>query len=228
MSTPSRVNRLLGFDTTIRARAFARVLWPATQVYFRRLARLISREKAVPRIVLDAGTGPGNLLDALRHVYPATHLIGLDSSWPMLELARTHVLRHGSDSRIRLVQANVYKLPFRPRSFDLVVCTGLIHHLDDLAVFFGEVLRVLRPGGVFLAIGHRRDAPWPVRAMGCIHTSWIRLRRTEREGLQRVLEASWTSAELEEALMAAGFHRFRIRHGPVTLVLRADSDSCIE
>jgi ubiquinone/menaquinone biosynthesis C-methylase UbiE len=146
----------------------------------------------------------------------------------MLKLASTRVLRHCSDSRISLVQANVYKLPFRRHSFDLVVCSGLIHHIDDLVIFFGQVLRVLRPGGVFLAISHRRDAPWPVRALGRIHTFWMRLRRIERDGLQRVLEGSWTRAELEEALVAAGFHRLRIRHGPVTLVLRADSDSCIE
>jgi ubiquinone/menaquinone biosynthesis C-methylase UbiE len=225
---PRRVNRLLGFETTSRARAFARVLWPATHVYFRWLARLISRQKAVPRLVLDAGTGPGCLLGALRDVYPSTHLIGLDSSRLMLAQAQKQMVRHCSDSRISLVQGDVYKLPFPPHCFDLVVCTGLLHHLDDLAAFFGDVLRVLRPGGVLLAIGCRRDASWPIHAMGYFHTHWMRLRGTGREGLHTVLEASWTRSELEKALIAAGFHTFRFRHGLVTLSLWADSNNRIE
>jgi malonyl-CoA O-methyltransferase len=38
-------------------------------------------------------------------------------------------------------------LPFSDRTFDVVVSGLVLEHLRDLAVFFGEARRVLRPGG---------------------------------------------------------------------------------
>jgi SAM-dependent methyltransferase len=227
MGSP-RINRLWGFGTTTRARAFARMLGPANRLYYRQLVQLIGREGTTPKMALDVGTGPAHLLGPLHDLYPTAHFVGLDCSWPMLTLARQEVLKYSPNSYIDLVQGDAYRLPFRARCFDLVVCTGLIHHLDDLAAFFGEVLRVLAPSGVFVCISYRRDAVWPLRAAARVHSGWMWLWRVRREGLHGVLQASWTRGELEEALKEAGFCRFPIRQGLLTVVLQAHYNSDVE
>ncbi len=43
------------------------------------------------------------------------------------------------------------KLPFQSDVFDLITCFGVLHHLPNVSYIFGELARVLKPGG-FLAI----------------------------------------------------------------------------
>ncbi|HSW49261.1 MAG TPA: methyltransferase domain-containing protein, partial [Bryobacteraceae bacterium] len=44
-------------------------------------------------------------------------------------------------------------LPARSESFDLVLCFGILPHLEDSQEALKELLRVLRPGGA-LSVGH--------------------------------------------------------------------------
>jgi SAM-dependent methyltransferase len=48
---------------------------------------------------------------------------------------------------IHLVQANLYRLPFRPATFQVVYAFGVLHHLPDPEKGFGCLVEVVRPGG---------------------------------------------------------------------------------
>jgi len=50
------------------------------------------------------------------------------------------------------VLADMERLPFADRSFDLVFSTATVHHAPDLDKLCAEASRVLRPGGRFVAI----------------------------------------------------------------------------
>jgi len=50
------------------------------------------------------------------------------------------------------ILADMERLPFADRSFDLVFSTATVHHAPDLEKLFAEASRVLRPGGRFVAI----------------------------------------------------------------------------
>jgi 2-polyprenyl-3-methyl-5-hydroxy-6-metoxy-1,4-benzoquinol methylase len=52
--------------------------------------------------------------------------------------------------RMRLLVADAQRLPFRANTFDAVVATEVLEHLDEPVRLFREVHRVLRPGGRFL------------------------------------------------------------------------------
>jgi SAM-dependent methyltransferase len=63
---------------------------------------------------------------------------------------------------IAIVQNWGETLPFADASFDLVYCRQVLHHAADLNTLCAEASRVLRPGGLMIAVrehvlSHRRD-----------------------------------------------------------------------
>lgn len=87
-------------------------------------------------VVLDLAAGTGDLC---RELQAAGHLaIGADLSWGMLAHARTTA---------PLVQADVLRLPVPDHAVDGATCGFALRNVADLAAFFSELGRVVRPGG---------------------------------------------------------------------------------
>jgi ubiquinone/menaquinone biosynthesis C-methylase UbiE len=98
-----------------------------------------------PKIVLDLGTGTGIASRELREVMsPGSIICGVDVSREMLLEARRSGLG-------LLAVADALQLPFAKESFDLVIASFVLSHLQDTDAAMREVLRVLRPGGCFAA-----------------------------------------------------------------------------
>src|SRR5215210_6778781 len=95
--------------------------------------------------VLDVGCGTGNYAAALAESTSCL-LSGIDPSQRMLDSART------SASWESLMQGNAESLPFGDNSFNVVMSTDVIHHVEDRDAYFGEAFRVLRPGGHVVTI----------------------------------------------------------------------------
>jgi SAM-dependent methyltransferase len=105
---------------------------------------------AAPRRVLDLGCGDGRLTALALSARPGIeHAVAVDISPPMLTEARE---RFADEPR---VDVRVWDLeePLSPEfdDFDVVLSGLAIHHLPDARkqALFGEVFRVLRPGGLF-------------------------------------------------------------------------------
>jgi SAM-dependent methyltransferase len=92
--------------------------------------------------VLELGCGTGRLLGKLVAKTDVAEAIGLDIAPRMLERAA----RRGH----RVVQASAHQLPFEQGTMDVVVCAFYTMRDLDRPLVYDEVLRVLRPGGVFL------------------------------------------------------------------------------
>jgi tRNA (cmo5U34)-methyltransferase len=107
------------------------------------------------RRVLDLGTGDGRLLALLLHDRPGMVGVGLDFSEPMLEAANK---RFADDERIGLLEHDLDEpLPGEALGrFDVVVSSFAIHHLEHgrKRSLYGEVLDLLKPGGVFANLEH--------------------------------------------------------------------------
>ena len=116
--------------------------------------RILNAAQVTPEDrVLDLGCGIGNILIALSERMAFTHpAIGVDVSPALIELGRREIQRAGFDGRIALRVAQATALPFADQTFDVVLTSHMIKHLDDqaLAQAFAEVWRVLSPGGRFL------------------------------------------------------------------------------
>jgi ubiquinone/menaquinone biosynthesis C-methylase UbiE len=88
--------------------------------------------------VLDNGCGVGLLSDYVAK----DRIIGFDISSEMLKRA--------SISYSHVVLGNSQLLPFKKKSFDLVVCRSLLHHLQNPGVAVSEMARVLDDNAEFV------------------------------------------------------------------------------
>jgi len=112
--------------------------------------RLIERANIQPgQRVLDLGCGTGTLAVMLKRSSPEAQVTGLDADEQVLAIARTKAER--SNVQIKLDHGLAYELPYPDGSFDVVLSSFVIHHLNssDKLRAFQEVRRVLRPGGWF-------------------------------------------------------------------------------
>jgi demethylmenaquinone methyltransferase/2-methoxy-6-polyprenyl-1,4-benzoquinol methylase/phosphoethanolamine N-methyltransferase len=103
--------------------------------------------------VLDIGCGTGTLsIAAWREVQSGGRVFGIDASPEMIELARRKATTKGVVAEFQV--APVEALPFPDAHFDLVLSSFMLHHLPDdvKQQGFAEILRVLKPGGRFLAV----------------------------------------------------------------------------
>ena len=87
-------------------------------------------------LVVDVACGTGDLCRELAAA--SLRPIGLDFSLGMLRAARTDA---------PLVQGDALATPFGPASMDGVTCGFALRNVADIDRLFGEMARVVRPGG---------------------------------------------------------------------------------
>ncbi len=103
---------------------------------------------------LDLGCGQGWYLSALASAGYRMH--GLDYSVGQLKKAAANARRDAGTAApmpLRLCQGDAQTLPFPDGSFDFAYSINAFHHLPSRAAqerAIREIVRVLRPGGVFL------------------------------------------------------------------------------
>ena len=107
------------------------------------------------RIVLDYACGDGDV--ALRAAAAGAKLaIGIDISDVSVRNARHDAERRGLSGNTFFLRADCENTGLPDGSVDLVVCAGVLHHLD-VRHAFPEIARVLAPGGrvmAFEALGY--------------------------------------------------------------------------
>lgn len=110
--------------------------------------------------VLEVAVGTGLNLPH----YPAgITLQGIDLSPAMVELARARAAELGRDVDLRVGDAEHLDLP--DGSVDSVVCTFSLCGIPDHRRALGEMIRVLRPGGLLLLADHVAATAAPLRAV---------------------------------------------------------------
>jgi SAM-dependent methyltransferase len=124
--------------SALRARA-------AASAFARRL------DEAIPgdATVLELGCGTGQL--SLFLAGADRTIVAADLSRPSLALAREAASRYGLND-VHFVETDLRAPGLRRDAFDVVVCSGVLHHTPDPRASFACVARLVRPGGV-LVIG---------------------------------------------------------------------------
>ncbi len=103
---------------------------------------LIEVKKFKTNSVLDIGCGTGYITKRISLVKPK--VIGCDIDKEKLVLAKKY-----TKNKIRFKHVNDKKLPFKDNSFDLIICSEVLEHIEDIDFFLTEIKRV---GKKFLLI----------------------------------------------------------------------------
>jgi SAM-dependent methyltransferase len=145
-------------------------------------------------LVLDAGGGAGDLSRSLAG--RARQFVVADLTGALRDVGRDAAEAAGAGN-VLFVRAALEDLPFPDRSFDVVLCRFVVHHLAEPAVALAELRRVCRPGGrVVIA-----DLVALDDAVAARHNA-----------LERLRDPSHTTALTEAALVAAvGAARLDVR-----------------
>jgi ubiquinone/menaquinone biosynthesis C-methylase UbiE len=164
------------------------------------VAHLLEGSDIAGCTVLDIGCGLGVIDELLVAKYAAASVVGIDIDPSLLASMRERVERARLTDRIRAVQVTGGPLPFADGSFDVVFSKDSLVQIPDKPAIFAEVLRVLRPGGRFIASDWLRG--------GAAEYSAEMLEFFRLEGIAYNMA---TLAESAAALRIAGFEGVEIR-----------------
>jgi ubiquinone/menaquinone biosynthesis C-methylase UbiE len=101
--------------------------------------------------VLDIGSGLGGVDVLLATRHGAAEVIGIDVEPQLIASANELITSQDLAERIKFRLVEPGPLPFEQESFDAVFSKDAMVHIEDKDGLFAEVVRVLRPGGVFIA-----------------------------------------------------------------------------
>jgi len=143
--------------------------------------------------VLDIGFGGGYSLLALAKTVPKGRVVGVDRSSDMVTAAAGLIREKKLQARVRVRRGDVAKLPFLAATFDKVLCVNTIYYWPDLGAAFGEIARVLKPGGR-LAVAFRSAA-----SLRLVTLAWSDFKRYQPE-------------DVAQAMRQAGLQRAQVVH----------------
>ena len=104
--------------------------------------------QARPRAVLDVASGTGDIALALARALPETRIVACDLSENMLEVAQRR-FEAASASNIEISCQDALHMRFSDESFDVVTTSFGLRNLPDFQRGVEQMVRVLRPGGLF-------------------------------------------------------------------------------
>ncbi|MBQ6511550.1 class I SAM-dependent methyltransferase [Methanobrevibacter sp.] len=99
-------------------------------------------------IILDVGCGGG--ININRMAEKAKKVYGVDYSIESVNLSKEVNEKLISEGKVEIYEGNVKSLPFEENTFDIVTAFETVYFWPDIEKCFGEVKRVLKPGGMFL------------------------------------------------------------------------------
>lgn len=111
------------------------------------------KELAGGKLVLDAGCGNGRYAQVAR-LYGG-EVVGVDLS-DAVDVAYENTK---DDPHMHIVQGDLFKLPFAPRTFDFVFSNGVLMHTGDARKAFLSIARTLTDDGVITVHLYHRGNP---------------------------------------------------------------------
>ena len=104
-----------------------------------------------PDTILDIATGTGDLAINLAET-SASKIVGFDISPGMLEVGKKKIELKKLNQKIEMVLGDSEKMPFKDNSFDAITVAFGIRNFENLEQGLSEILRVLKPNGIFVIL----------------------------------------------------------------------------
>lgn len=118
--------------------------------------------------ILDVGVGLGRLLDRIKGSgFGNLDLYGIDISLPYLKIAHSKGLN--------VAMAKIEDMPYASEYFDVITCTDVLEHVEDLNLCITKILHCLKPGGkLIVRVPNREDLSSYLRPDYPYHLAHIR------------------------------------------------------
>lgn len=136
-------------------------------------AQLLDQAIAGDARIVEIGCGTGQM--SLYLARAQRRVVALDLTRAALRLGSAAARRFQIDG-VRFVESDLRHPGLRPQAFDVVYCSGVLHHTPDPRASFAEVARLARPGGM-IVLG--------------LYNRWARLPLRFRRGIARLTAYRW-------------------------------------
>jgi len=151
-------------------------------------------------IVIDLGCGAGNdAFVARKMVGERGRIIGIDFTGKMIELAKNNVIKLGYKN-VEFRHGDIESMPLFSNKADVVVSNCVLNLVPNKHRVFGEIFRVLKPGGHFsisdIVIEGELPSKWKEVAelyAGCVSGA---IQKSEYLGI--IEEAGFTNITLQK------------------------------
>ena len=169
--------------------------------------------------ILDVATGTGDFAILAHKILQPESIIAIDISEGMMAVGEKKVSEKGLEDVITFDSQDCANLKFNDNSFDAVTSSFGVRNFENIDKSFQEVLRVLKPGGVFLFIELTRPEKSPIKELYNTYTEHIMpylsdMFSTEQKAynyLPSSIEAFPQGREMMLILKNNGFRKIRLR-----------------
>ncbi len=121
--------------------------WQAERDIFLEYTRSLPSEYR-GKLALDAGCGNGRYAKLANDWGARVVCVDISTA---VEIAQRNV---GGRADVAVVQADLFKLPFKAALFDIVYSIGVLHHTPDAKGAFKAIQPLVKPGGFFSIFMH--------------------------------------------------------------------------
>ena len=125
-----------------------------------------------PKTVLDIATGTGDLAILMTNT-SAEEIIGLDISAGMLEVGKKKIAEKKLDNKIQMVLGDSENIPYPDNYFDAITVAFGVRNFETLEKGLAEILRVLKPNGVFVILETSVPTKFPYKQGYAFHSKFI-------------------------------------------------------
>jgi 2-polyprenyl-3-methyl-5-hydroxy-6-metoxy-1,4-benzoquinol methylase len=125
-----------------------------------RFAQLLDRAIPGDARILEIGCGTGQM--SLYLARADRQVVGADLTLASLELGAAAAQRFAVD-RVQFVETDLHRPGLRRGAFDVVYCSGVLHHTPDPRAAFARVVPLAKPGGMIVVGLYNAVARIPLR-----------------------------------------------------------------
>lgn len=136
----------------------------------RKVVKLVKKKH--PKTILDIATGTGDLAINLAQTN-ADKIIGLDISSGMLNIGKQKIKKKQLEGTIEMVLGDSESMPFPDNHFDAITVAFGVRNFETLEKGLAEILRVLKPNGIFVILETSVPVKVPFKQGYFIYTKYI-------------------------------------------------------
>lgn len=111
--------------------------------------------------ILDYGCGPGHDIVGFIEYSKPRKVVAADISSKILHFAESRLKLHENHDLVEFIKIDQDLLSkYKDNYFDLINCSGVLHHLADPNLTLSEFYRVLKPNGELRVMVYNKDSIW--------------------------------------------------------------------